>query len=958
MTVSSKGPAAEAVLRRLQSAETLISLQDRKGPTICRKQSKRSKALPTALPKAQILVRRRTFQANRKWSSWETVYARPSSPSQHCFVYTFPLGGQLRIYPDCLSVEQQTTVSEELLQWSYFRQYTIQNNPEPRAHFLLHEEATEDFDNEPQPGYKYGCIRMKARPLRHLPEVEQLAYVMQTCIVGAYPPSEECFWNIGVMPVLYRDGRDRMGFHADDDQGEQLIVTALVSSPRVRRMSIRPMSSKTVGNVVGDQQLELFLGAGDAYSMDGAMQKHYLHSVPSDKKCCEASVPNTDSVLSPRIAVVFRQGTQCLQYKDSGKPLASLLPRVRLPYLYGNCIGPLKEGATYSRVQLLELNAHRSPQRGVSGNRTDGCDAIIVSGLRPDGLGYDHLLRLMYAAGAREGSHSIFRSSVEGKPIRVFRSSILKSPYRAVHTYQTRRGSRTSASATASASSLSACYRYDGLYRVTAVRFKEELYELSSGRSVVSAVSCSVGVSHLEEHIKIKVPASRVYLFYLERVDQGQGVMTNDLSSDAFLARAMAQHTLSPEAEEACWLDHAGHVDMLSQSIALEEEVFCCARNLDLLRASLVTKCLAMEFGALQTLATACETVETLATACETVQPPATEFGALQTLATACESVQPPATACETVELVTKCLATACETVETPATACETVETPATAFELLCRAANKLRSVTKHLVTSDYDISDASSVEETPRLTMEYLATIERARIGPPFAVARPKKVFKATILVLDPRKNRSMRKGKNRSMRKEKKPARNFSLGKKETRTRQDTEQGRRRSTRLQLQQLQLPPGKRKRPAELAVQQGRGKRTKTVRTVPKYGLLGTPRKSPRFQTTVSGKPAVAKRRNANLKRGRTNTSCMEPVDAAKGQVAYCPRPKTHRVSVSVSPSPTRNEPQTPIETEGNAMQRWWSHLPSINIPFWNRRGPTLCRKESESQSNPNDTTR
>jgi alkylated DNA repair dioxygenase AlkB len=915
MTVSSKGPAAEEVLRHLQSAETLRKTSFMWTGSTPR-QSKQRKAPTTALPTAQILVRRRTFQANRKWSCWEIVYARPSSPSQDCFVYIFPLGGQLRIYPDCLSVEQQTTVSEELLQWSYFRQYTIQNNPEPRAHFLLHEEATEDFDNEPQPGYKYGCIRMKARPLHHLPEVEQLAYIMQTCVVGACT-SEECFWNIGVMPVLYRDGRDRMGFHADDDQGEQLIVTALVSSPRVRRMSIRPMSSKTVGNVVGDQQLELFLGAGDAYSMDGAMQKHYLHSVPSDKKCCEAtSVANTDSVLSPRIAIVFRQGTQCLQYKDSGKPLASLLPRVRLPYLYGNCIGALKEGATYGRVQLCELNAHRSPQRGVSGNRTDGCDAIIVSGLRPDGLGYDHLLRLMYAAGTREGSHSILRSSVEGKPIRVFRSSILKSPYRAVHTYQTRRGSG------ASASSLSACYRYDGLYRVTAVRFKEEL---SPGRSVY----CTVDRSDCHVKEKIKIPASRVYLFYLERVDQGQGVMTNDLSSDAFLARAMAQNTLEFGAVET----------------------------------------LATEFGALQTLATACETVETLAT----------EFGALQTLATACETV-------ETVETLAtefgalQTLATACETVETLATACETVQPLATAstFELLCRA-------TKHLVTSDYDISEAEAsassveeqVEETPRLTMEYLATIERARIGPPSAVVRPKKIFKASILVLDPRTNRSMRKAKNRSMRKEKKPARNFSLGKKETRTQQDTERGRRRSTRLQLQQLQLPRGKRKRPAELAVQQGRGKRIKTVRTVPKYGLLGTPRKRPAELAVQQGrgKPGVAKRRNANLKRGRTkgiertnmNTSSppsgMESMNAAKGQVAYCARssssnarPKTHRVSVSVSPSPTRNEPQTPTETDGSAMQRWWSHLPSLNIPFWNRRGPTLCRKESKS--NPNDKTR
>ena len=72
-------------------------------------------------------------------------------------------------------------------------------------------------------------------------------------------------------PVLYRDGRDRIGYHADNDQGEELILTVLVSSAvdATRRICIRDIHFKTEGIKDKDEELELMLDAGDAYSMDG-----------------------------------------------------------------------------------------------------------------------------------------------------------------------------------------------------------------------------------------------------------------------------------------------------------------------------------------------------------------------------------------------------------------------------------------------------------------------------------------------------------------------------------------------------------------------------------------------------------------------------------------------------------------------------------------------------------------
>ena len=153
---------------------------------------------------------------------------------------------------------------------------------EPRSHFLLHEDATDDvLESEvAQPSYRYGITRMKSRPLKTLPHTQQLSIQVEemckrTSGVGNKEASNDgsAFWNIGVNPVLYRDGRDKIGFHADDDQQEELILCVLVSSPRdaTRNVVIRPKFRKKEKTKPkhGEDEFQLCLDAGDAYSMDG-----------------------------------------------------------------------------------------------------------------------------------------------------------------------------------------------------------------------------------------------------------------------------------------------------------------------------------------------------------------------------------------------------------------------------------------------------------------------------------------------------------------------------------------------------------------------------------------------------------------------------------------------------------------------------------------------------------------
>ena len=81
----------------------------------------------------------------------------------------------------------------------------------------------------------YGTITMKARPLYLLPHLQHLSNGLKSqCDVHC--------WNVGVDIMAYRDGRDSIGFHADNDQGEELLLTVLVTSPpKPRRVVFKRM---------------------------------------------------------------------------------------------------------------------------------------------------------------------------------------------------------------------------------------------------------------------------------------------------------------------------------------------------------------------------------------------------------------------------------------------------------------------------------------------------------------------------------------------------------------------------------------------------------------------------------------------------------------------------------------------------------------------------------------------
>ena len=98
----------------------------------------------------------------------------------------------------------------------------------------------------------------------------------------------QCTFN-SVLANLYRDGKDSMGCHADDEKELGLNpVIASLSLGDERLFKLHHKKSK--------ETLDIALGHGDLLVMAGTLQHHWMHSVPKTRK-----------LKTPRINLTFRK---------------------------------------------------------------------------------------------------------------------------------------------------------------------------------------------------------------------------------------------------------------------------------------------------------------------------------------------------------------------------------------------------------------------------------------------------------------------------------------------------------------------------------------------------------------------------------------------------------------------------------------------------------------------------
>ncbi len=98
----------------------------------------------------------------------------------------------------------------------------------------------------------------------------------------------------GVLANLYRDGRDSMGWHADDEPelGPDPVVASVVFGA-ARRFVLKRKDDAQV-------KLDVPLGHGDLLIMGPGTQRHWLHAVPK-----------TTKPVGERINLTFRLITGC-----------------------------------------------------------------------------------------------------------------------------------------------------------------------------------------------------------------------------------------------------------------------------------------------------------------------------------------------------------------------------------------------------------------------------------------------------------------------------------------------------------------------------------------------------------------------------------------------------------------------------------------------------------------------
>ncbi len=200
---------------------------------------------------------------------------RPASLAEKCVqALTLEPGGALRYHPSWLDSETTGLLYSEFLDNLNWRQLPVRLFgrwvPQPRL---------VDFHADPGVAYTYAGLKLAGDgwPVT-------LARLRDAASAAAGVNFNSVLCN------LYRDGRDHMGWHADDERelGKNPVI-ASVSLGATRRFLLRPRMKPR------EARHEILLEPGSLLLMEGCMQHHWQHQLPKALR-----------VKSARINLTFR----------------------------------------------------------------------------------------------------------------------------------------------------------------------------------------------------------------------------------------------------------------------------------------------------------------------------------------------------------------------------------------------------------------------------------------------------------------------------------------------------------------------------------------------------------------------------------------------------------------------------------------------------------------------------
>jgi alkylated DNA repair dioxygenase AlkB len=176
------------------------------------------------------------------------------------------LGGQLWLYPNWLAPPEADELFRQLRQGVPWSQGT------------LHQFGREVLEPRLSAWFGDADYTYSGRTLRSAPLPPPLASLCTRVERAAGTTLN------AVLVNLYRDGRDSMGMHSDDEPelGANPVV-ASVSLGETRRFVLEP--KKKSARAHDTSRRELLLGHGALLVMSGGCQHHYRHGVPKEERC-------------------------------------------------------------------------------------------------------------------------------------------------------------------------------------------------------------------------------------------------------------------------------------------------------------------------------------------------------------------------------------------------------------------------------------------------------------------------------------------------------------------------------------------------------------------------------------------------------------------------------------------------------------------------------------------------
>ena len=267
---------------------------------------------------------------------------------------------RLKVLPNYLPKQICDELTMNILNCQELRQYNRKHHPEPRLHILLHKQAS-PIGSPEGVGYVYHDVKMQAVPFSTVEGIEQIADELAAKLGVSQ-------WSIGVEIIAYASGDDGIGWHSDVSQGETEIACIILQTTADPRPVLFRRTGKAAKPII-----ELKLGQGSVYSMNGEMQRYYQHKVPKMNRIRPISAEDR------RIVLICRQGNTVVT-SDNGvrATLDSRMTNNKRPLIIGP-MDSIVEGNLYHPDMLEVLGAHRNSKRGVDGSLELGCGSIVMS---------------------------------------------------------------------------------------------------------------------------------------------------------------------------------------------------------------------------------------------------------------------------------------------------------------------------------------------------------------------------------------------------------------------------------------------------------------------------------------------------------------------------------------------------------------------------------------------------